>query len=199
VRFRVPSTMEVERKRCGSKTACHGRSWCRSRRFRRGLLRRGGRPTYNFAWSWTTRRCGSISCFAETTTFEHAASRSSSTERLGVPTPQFAHVPMVLGPGRRAVLEAPRRDVGRCVGAREGVPPEALVNGLASSVVALGRPHDRVLDGHRRRVRSRLASAARLRSSIRSSWTGSRRSTFTRWRPTGWLGGDVRARGRATA
>ena len=50
---------------------------------------------------------------------------------LGAPVPQFAHVPLILGPDKKRLEQASRRDVGHGVRARRAFLPEAMVNFLA--------------------------------------------------------------------
>ena len=87
------------------------------------------RPTTS-AWSSTTWTWTSRTSSAATTTSTTRRARSISSERLGAPLPQFAHVPMILGAdGERlskrhgAVSVMQYRD--------DGYLPEALINYLA--------------------------------------------------------------------
>ena len=65
----------------------------------------------------TTSRWRSRTWCAATITSRTRRSRCCCIEALGAPVPQFAHVPLILGPGQEAPEQAPRRDVGDGVSA----------------------------------------------------------------------------------
>ena len=103
---------------------------------------------------------------------------------LGATVPQFAHVPLILGPDKKR-LSKRHGATSVMEYARQGYLPEAMVNFLA----LLGwSPGERPASSSRatswsRRSRSR-ASAAATPCSIRRSSTGSTSSTSCGWRPT---------------
>ena len=108
---------------------------------------------------------------------------------LGAPVPQFAHVPLILGPDKKR-LSKRHGATSVMEYARQGFLPEAMVNFLAllgwspGAAIASCSRRDELVDG----VRARRASAAATRCSIRRSSTGSTSSTSCAWRPTSWRG-----------
>ena len=112
---------------------------------------------------------------------------------LGAAVPQFAHVPLILGPDKKR-LSKRHGATSVMEYERQGYLPEAMVNFLALlGLVARRRRSGTV---HARRIDSRrstsTASAAATPCSIPRSWTGSISSTSCGWRPTSWRGGCSR-------
>ena len=104
---------------------------------------------------------------------------------LGAPVPQFAHVPLILGPDKKR-LSKRHGATSVMEYARQGYLPEAMVNFLALLGWSPGSGDQEMFSARRagRGVRSRRASAAATRFSIPRSSTGSTSSTCSVWRRT---------------
>jgi glutamyl-tRNA synthetase len=106
------------------------------------LVRRDGRPTYNFAVVVDDAAM-------DVTLVLRGDDHLSNTPRqvllyraLGRPVPQFAHLPMVRGPdGERLSKRHGATSVAEC--RRKGYPPEALINALA--LLGWSPGHDRTV------------------------------------------------------
>jgi glutamyl-tRNA synthetase len=94
------------------------------------LVRRDGRPTYNFAAVVDDAAMRIDLVLRGDDHLSNTPLQVLLYRALGVPLPTFAHVPMVLGPDGERLS---KRHGAASVGAwrARGVPPEALVNGLA--------------------------------------------------------------------
>jgi glutamyl-tRNA synthetase/nondiscriminating glutamyl-tRNA synthetase len=94
------------------------------------LLRRDGRPTYNFAVVVDDAAMRINLVLRGDDHLSNTPLQVLLYRALGAPIPNFAHVPMVLGPDGERLS---KRHGATSVGAwrARGVPPEALVNGLA--------------------------------------------------------------------
>jgi glutamyl-tRNA synthetase len=94
------------------------------------LVRRGGRPTYNFAVVVDDAAMRIDLVLRGDDHLSNTPLQVLLYRALGAPAPSFAHVPMVLGPDGERLS---KRHGATSVGAwrDRGVPPEALVNGLA--------------------------------------------------------------------
>ena len=94
------------------------------------LVRRGGRPTYNFAVVVDDAAMRIDLVLRGDDHLSNTPLQVLLYRALGAPLPAFAHVPMVLGPDGERLS---KRHGATSVGAwrERGVPPEALVNGLA--------------------------------------------------------------------
>ena len=96
---------------------------------------------------------------------------------VGAPVPQFAHVPLILGPDKKR-LSKRHGATSVMEYARQGYLPEAMVNFLALLGWSPGRRSGAVHARRAGRARSRSkASAAATRSSTPKSSTGSTSST----------------------
>ena len=142
------------------------------------ILRSDGQPTYHLSVvaddiDMANQRMSS----AATITSPTRRSRCCCIEALGAAPPEFAHVPLILGPdkkrlskrhGATSVMEYPRL----------GYLPEAMVNFLALLGWSPGQRPGAVHPRRADRARSRSkASAAATPSSTPRSWTGSTSST----------------------
>jgi nondiscriminating glutamyl-tRNA synthetase len=94
------------------------------------LIRRDGRPTYNFAVVVDDAAMRIDLVLRGDDHLSNTPLQVLLYRALGAPLPAFAHVPMVLGPDAERLS---KRHGATSVGAwrARGVPPEALVNGLA--------------------------------------------------------------------
>ena len=94
------------------------------------LLRRDGRPTYNFAVVVDDAAMRIDLVLRGDDHLSNTPIQVLLYRALGAQVPAFAHVPMVLGPDGERLS---KRHGATSVGAwrARGVPPEALVNGLA--------------------------------------------------------------------
>jgi glutamyl-tRNA synthetase len=94
------------------------------------LVRRGGRPTYNFAVVVDDAAMRIDLVLRGDDHLSNTPLQVLLYRALGAPPPAFAHVPMVLGPDGERLS---KRHGATSVGAwrARGVPPEALLNGLA--------------------------------------------------------------------
>ena len=94
------------------------------------LVRRGGRPTYNFAVVVDDAAMRIDLVLRGDDHLSNTPLQVLLYRALGAPLPAFAHVPMVLGPDGERLS---KRHGATSVSAwrARGVPPEALVNGLA--------------------------------------------------------------------
>jgi glutamyl-tRNA synthetase len=94
------------------------------------LLRQDGRPTYNFAAVVDDAAMKIDLVLRGDDHISNTPLQVLLYDALGVVPPTFAHVPMVLGPDGERLS---KRHGATSVGAwrARGVPPEALVNGLA--------------------------------------------------------------------
>jgi len=94
------------------------------------LVRRDGRPTYNFAVVVDDAAMGINLVLRGDDHLSNTPLQVLLYRALGATAPVFAHVPMVLGPDGERLS---KRHGATSVGAwrDRGVPPEALVNGLA--------------------------------------------------------------------
>ena len=94
------------------------------------IVRREGRPTYNFAVVVDDVAMRIDLVLRGDDHLSNTPIQVLLYRALGAPTPSFAHVPMVLGPDGERLS---KRHGATSVGAwrEKGVPPEALVNGLA--------------------------------------------------------------------
>jgi glutamyl/glutaminyl-tRNA synthetase len=94
------------------------------------LLRGDGRPTYNFAVVVDDAAMKIDLVLRGDDHLSNTPLQVLLYRALGAPMPVFAHVPMVLGPDGERLS---KRHGATSVGAwrARGVPPEALVNGLA--------------------------------------------------------------------
>ncbi len=94
------------------------------------LLRRDGRPTYNFAAVVDDAAMRIDLVLRGDDHLSNTPLQVLLYRALGAPLPKFAHVPMVLGPDGERLS---KRHGATSVSAwrARGVPPEALVNGLA--------------------------------------------------------------------
>jgi nondiscriminating glutamyl-tRNA synthetase len=94
------------------------------------LVRRGGRPTYNFAVVVDDVAMRIDLVLRGDDHLSNTPMQVLLYQALGARLPAFAHVPMVLGPDGERLS---KRHGATSVGAwrARGVPPEALVNGLA--------------------------------------------------------------------
>ena len=81
---------------------------------------------------------------------QHRRGRSSCTEALGYPVPPFAHLPMILGAGQDAALEAPRRDERHRV-PRHGLPARGGGELPRAARLVARRPGDLLARGARPR------------------------------------------------
>ena len=105
-------------------------------------------------------------------------------QAIGAPVPQFAHVPLILGPDKKRLS---KRHGATSVTeyARQGYLPEAMVNFLALLGWSPGSDQELFTrDELVERVRARRASAAATPCSTRRSSTGSTSSTSCGWRRT---------------
>ena len=105
-------------------------------------------------------------------------------QAVGAPLPQFAHVPLILGPDKKR-LSKRHGATSVMEYARQGYLPEAMVNFLALLGWSPGSDReifsrDELVAG----VRPARASAAATRYSIPRSWIGSTSSTSRASRPT---------------
>jgi len=93
------------------------------------LVRRGGRPTYNFAVVVDDAAMRIDLVLRGDDHLSNTPLQVLLYRALGAPLPAFAHVPMVLGSDGERLS---KRHGATSVGAwrERGVPPEALVNGL---------------------------------------------------------------------
>ena len=94
------------------------------------LLRSDGRPTYNFAVVVDDAAMRIDLVLRGDDHLSNTPIQVLLSETLGLAVPEFAHVPMVLGPDGERLS---KRHGATSVAAwrEQGVPPEALVNGLA--------------------------------------------------------------------
>jgi glutamyl-tRNA synthetase len=94
------------------------------------LVRQDGRPTYNFAVVVDDAAMKIDLVLRGDDHLSNTPLQVLLYDALGAPPPAFAHVPMVLGPDGERLS---KRHGATSVGAwrARGVPPEALVNGLA--------------------------------------------------------------------
>jgi glutamyl-tRNA synthetase len=94
------------------------------------LLRHDGRPTYNFAASADDAAMRIDLVVRGDDHLTNTALQIVIDRAIGAPIPEFAHLPMVLGPDGERLSK--RHGAASVASWRErGVPPEALVNGLA--------------------------------------------------------------------
>ncbi len=94
------------------------------------LVRRGGRPTYNFAVVVDDAAMRIDLVLRGDDHLSNTPLQVLLYQALGARIPEFAHVPMVLGPDGERLS---KRHGATSVNAwrERGVPPEALINGLA--------------------------------------------------------------------
>ena len=121
-------------------------------------------------------------------------------EAFGKPPPQFAHVPLIMGPDKKRLSK--RHGATSVIEyQRLGYLPEAMVNFLALLGWSPGGDREVLTrDELDDALRAWKASAAATPCSTSRSWTGSTSSTSRRLAGRELLGGSGRARGgRAVA
>jgi glutamyl-tRNA synthetase len=143
VRFRVPIEAGAGRNSVGFNDRLHGAVAVPLPQIPDAVLvRRGGRPTYNFAVVVDDAAMRIDLVLRGDDHLSNTPLQVLLYGALGVPLPEFAHVPMVLGPDGERLS---KRHGATSVGAwrERGVPPEALVNGLA--LLGWAPSHDRTI------------------------------------------------------
>ena len=131
VRFRVPIEGGAGRASVNFKDRLHGAVSVPLPQIPDAVLvRRGGRPTYNFAVVVDDAAMRIDLVLRGDDHLSNTPLQVLLYRALDAPIPDFAHVPMVLGPDGERLS---KRHGATSVGAwrERGVPPEALVNGLA--------------------------------------------------------------------
>jgi len=106
------------------------------------LLRRDGRPTYNFAVVVDDAAMDMTLVLRGDDHLSNTPRQVLLFEALGHAVPEFAHLPMVRGPdGERLSKRHGATSVAEC--RRNGFPPEAVVNAIA--LLGWSPPGDRVV------------------------------------------------------
>ena len=138
------------------------------------LVRRGGRPTYNFAVVVDDAAMRIDLVLRGDDHLSNTPLQVLLYGALGAPLPAFAHVPMVLGPDGERLS---KRHGATSVGAwrERGVPPEALVNGLA--LVGWAPSQDRTIVSFDDMVAEfdldRVGRSAAIFDSVKLDWISS--------------------------
>ena len=106
------------------------------------LVRRDGRPTYNFAVVVDDAAMDVSLVLRGDDHLSNTPRQVLLYRALGRPVPEFAHLPMVRGPdGERLSKRHGATSVAEC--RRKGYPPEALINALA--LLGWSPGHDRTV------------------------------------------------------
>ena len=131
VRFRIPAVVAAGRSAVSFDDRLHGAVAVPLPQLPDAVLvRRDGRPTYNFAVVVDDAAMRIDLVVRGDDHLSNTPLQVLLYRAFGAPLPAFAHVPMVLGPDGERLS---KRHGATSVGAwrERGVPPEALVNGLA--------------------------------------------------------------------
>ncbi len=140
------------------------------------LLRSDGTPTYMLAVVVDDHDMAVTHIIRGDDHLNNGARQKQIYEALGWNVPVMAHIPLIHGPGRLEIVEAPWRARRRCV-SRHGLPArrDAQLSGAARLVAR--RPGNLLDRGNDRGVRPAARSAARRRASTSPSWKASTATT----------------------
>ena len=196
IRFQVPAGKTRSTISCTARSS----STTRTSKTSSSCARTGSRPITCRSWS-TTSTWRSRTSSAATITSRTRRSRCCSIRRSAAAAPQFAHVPLILGPDKKR-LSKRHGATSVMEYQRLGYLPEAMVNFLALLGWSPGGDREVLTRDELDRSCSRSkGSAAATPSSIPRSWTGSTSSTSPGCRRTSSLAADraPAARGGALA